>query len=64
MSEIINPAFNKCKKVYDQPYSNHDWMPISHQKTNTSEFVTQLMCRACFCEISIAEARASIMPKT
>ena len=31
----------------------HDYIPIEWLKTATSERVTRLMCRTCFCHISI-----------
>lgn len=39
-----------------EPY--HQWIPISHQKSTSSDSVTLLMCGICFHEINISEAYA------
>lgn len=33
----------------------HDYMPIEWVKTETTERVTRLLCRICFCNIGVKE---------
>ena len=57
----LTPAYDAAKirekkesvELCGKNRGSHDYIPIEWLKTNTSERVTRLMCRICFCHVSI-----------
>ena len=61
------PAYNELEarkkrdavEVCGKNRGPHDYIPIEWLKTESSERVTRLFCRTCFCHVSIKDLMAN-----